>query len=267
MAYKSLALFYNKALVKTPPKTTKELLALAKKLTVRKKNQYGLAYQATDFYYHAPWFHGFGARVFKGKTLTIASKASAQALAFARDLKVVHKLLPAEPTSHLITSLFNQGKAAVVINGPWFRGEIDKKVNYGVAPLPIVSQTKQPAAPFLTSEAVLLSRYSKHKRKAFEVMTYLTSKASALIRMNVGQQPVANVACYQTAKAKKDVVLQAFYKQMKQAIPMPNTPEMRVIWTPILNALGKTFRQQATPAKALAAAHREAMVYIKRLQK
>lgn len=267
LAFKSLALFYNKDLIKQPPKTTKELLQLAKTHTARKKNRYGLAYQMTDFYYHAPWLHGFGGRVFQKGSLTIASKASAQALAFARSLKQTHQILPAEPTSHLISSLFNQGKAAMVINGPWFRGEINKKINYGVAPLPTVTATGKAAAPFLTSEAILLSKYSKKKRIAFKVMVALTSMKSALVRMTVGQQSVANVKCYSTPAAKKDPILQAFYRQMKDAVPMANTPQMRVVWAPMLTALGKTFRNQSTPAKALQEARKEIMAYIKRLKK
>jgi len=262
MAFKSVALFYNKKMVQKPPTTTKELLALAKKLTDRKKNIYGLAYEATNFYFHAPWFHGFGARVFlKGKqgraSLGISSEAAVKALTFARDLMRKHKVLPAEPTSHLISSLFNQGKAAIVLNGPWFRGEISPKIQYGVAPLPKVSATGKTASPFLTSEAILLSRKSKNKRAAFTLMKFLTSKTSAMLRMKIGKQTVANHVVYKSAEAKKDPVLMAFHAQMQKAIPMSNSPKMRMVWTPMLHAMGKVFRGQATVKAALTKAYTE----------
>ncbi|MCB9639458.1 MAG: extracellular solute-binding protein [Myxococcales bacterium] len=257
LAYKSLALFYNTALVKKPPRTTKEMIALAQSLTDHAKRRFGLAYEASNFYHHAAWVHGFGGRVFKGGKVAIDSDASVKAMAFAYDLQKKYKLLPAEPTSQLISSLFNTGQVAMVLNGPWFRGEIESRIQYAVVPMPMISETGKPAAPFLTSEAVLLSRKSKHKRLAFEVMKYLTSKASAMVRMTVGKQPVANRVCYATPEAKKDPILLAFRKQLDHTVPMDNTPAMRVIWAPMLNALGNVFRGQMTAKKALEAAKRE----------
>ncbi len=265
LAYKSTALFYNRALVKNPPKTTAELIALAKKLTDAKKGRFGLAYEATNFYHHALWLHGFGGRVFGKKgTLRIADKAAIKALDFARSLKHRYHILPAEPTSTLISSLFNAGKVAMVINGPWFRGEINAKIDYGVVKLPIVSETKKAAAPFLTSEAILLSKMSKKKRVAFEVMKYLTSDEAAMIRMLQGKQPVANVAIYKKSVAKKDAILRAFFEQMKLAVPMPNIPEMQMVWSPMLNALGRAFRETKVSSKVLLdEAKREILSYLK----
>jgi arabinogalactan oligomer/maltooligosaccharide transport system substrate-binding protein len=264
LAFKSLALYYNKTLVKEPPRDTQTLIKLAQSLTDAKAGRFGLAYEAGNFYHHAAWLHGFGGAVFKGGKLVIDSEASARALAFAADLQHKHALLPAEPTSQLVSSLFNQGKAAMVLNGPWFRGEIDAKIDYGVIPMPKVNETGRPAAPFLTSEAVLLNRQGKQKRLAFEVMKYLTSKEAAMIRMTVGKQPVANPACYDTPEAKRDPVLMAFRKQLDTAIPMDNTPQMRMVWSPILNALGKVFRKQGTPQEALREASKEILSYIQK---
>jgi arabinogalactan oligomer/maltooligosaccharide transport system substrate-binding protein len=46
-------------------------------------------------------------------------------------------IMPTEPSEALIASMFNEGKVAMVINGPWFVGDIDKKINVGFAPLPV----------------------------------------------------------------------------------------------------------------------------------
>jgi arabinogalactan oligomer/maltooligosaccharide transport system substrate-binding protein len=267
LAFKSLALFYNKDMIATPPSNTEELLAAAKRLTDRTKNIFGLAYEVSDFYRHVVWFHGFGGQVFENDKLLIDSDASIQAMDFAVSLHRQHRILPDEPTSTLITYLFNTNKAAMVINGPWFRGEISPQVKYGVAPLPVVSSTKKHAAPFLTSEAVFISNYSKHKRLAFEVMKYVTSDQSAMIRMSVGKQTVANAAIYQTDLAKKDPIIQAFYKQMENSVATPSTPDMRMVWAPMLNALGKVFRGQATSKAALQEARDEILRYIKHSKK
>ncbi len=62
--YKSITLIYNKALVKNPPKTSTELVKLAKSLTNADSGRYGLAYWYTNFYFHAALMNAFGGRVF-----------------------------------------------------------------------------------------------------------------------------------------------------------------------------------------------------------
>lgn len=264
LAFKSLALFYNKKLITKPPTNTQEMLQLAQSLTDRAKQKFGLAYEATDLYRHVIWIHGFGGYVLQGTQLGVAQSASVQALDFAKDLALKYKVLPDEPSSQLISFLFNKGQAAMVINGPWFRGEIDPKIEYGVVPLPVVSSTGKAAAPYLTSEAMYISHRSHQKKLAFEVMKYLTSDAAARIRMRVGKQPVANAAIYQEPIAKNDPIVRAFYQQMLQAVPTPNTPEMRMVWSPMVIALSKVFRGQGTALDALKEALAEIQQYMKR---
>ena len=53
----------------------------------------------------------------------------------------------------LIASLFNEGKAAMVFNGPWFIGEISPSVDFGLAVLPVLDEAgKKPMRPWLTIE-------------------------------------------------------------------------------------------------------------------
>lgn len=264
LAFKSLALFYNKKLLPKPPTNTQDMLTLAQRLTDRKAQKFGLAYEATDLYRHVAWIHGFGGYVLQGNKLGIAEPASVKALDFAKDLALKYKVLPDEPSSQLISFLFNKGQAAMVINGPWFRGEIESHIDYGVVPLPVVSNTGKPAAPYLTSEAVMLNQRSSQKKLAFEVMKYLTSDVAARIRMTVGKQSVANAVLYQEAFAKNDPIIQAFYQQMLTAVPTPNTPEMRLVWSPVVIALNKVFRGQGTALDALKEALTEIQQYMKR---
>ena len=72
--YKVVTLIYNKKLVPTPPKTSGELVTMAKKLTDKKAGRFGLAYSYGDFYYHAALMNGFGGGVFgPGTTPTLNS--------------------------------------------------------------------------------------------------------------------------------------------------------------------------------------------------
>src|SRR5689334_22038984 len=65
--FKVITLIYNKKLLPTPPKTTAELQAVAKKLTNVPAGKFGLAYWYSDFYYHAALMNGFGGGVFLGR--------------------------------------------------------------------------------------------------------------------------------------------------------------------------------------------------------
>jgi len=62
--YKSIAMIYNTALVKTPPKTTGELVKLAKGLTNVPSGRFGLAYEYSNFFFHAALMNAFGGQVF-----------------------------------------------------------------------------------------------------------------------------------------------------------------------------------------------------------
>ncbi|HSP07052.1 MAG TPA: extracellular solute-binding protein, partial [Acidobacteriota bacterium] len=135
--YKVITMIYNKKLVTTPPKTSTELVNLCKKLTDAKVGKFGLAYSYADFYYHAVLMNGFGGGVFNAQRQpTLNSPENVKSLDYLMKWFTVDKILPAEPSTALITSLFNEGKAAIVFSGPWFLGEIAKTVDYGLAPLP-----------------------------------------------------------------------------------------------------------------------------------
>ena len=113
-------------------------------------------------------------------------------------------ILPSEPTGALVSRLFSEGKAAMVISGPWFTGEIDKIISYGVAPLPRVSATGRPASPLLTDEAVFISAHSHAVADAVTFAEFLAGQESALIRATEGGQVVANRAAWDDARLRGD---------------------------------------------------------------
>jgi len=258
LAFKSTILFYNKALVPEAPATTDALIAAGRKLTDRKAGRFGLVYTNAKLYFHAAWLFGFKGLVFDEQgQLRVNSAESRRALTFARDLGGKRGIVPPESSATLTTSLFNQGKAGMAISGPWMLGEISEDIDVGLAPLPTVSPTGKPAAPFLGAEGIMLSARSKQKRAAFRAMTFLASDEMATLRALRARQPVANKAAWEHPKIKADPVLSAFRKQLDNATVMPGTPEMRVIWSPYDTALEKVIGAGANPAAALAEAEQE----------
>lgn len=257
--YKNIALIYNKKLVPTPPKTTGELVAMAKKLTDKKAGRFGLAYSYGDFYYHAALMNGFGGGVFDAKyNPTLNSKENVQSVDYL--LKWIDKdgILPAEPSTALITSLFNDGKAGMVFSGPWFLGEIAKGIDYGITPLPTLDEAGgKPMRPWMTVEGVYVTAPSKNKEAAFEFAKFLTQTPSAKVLALEGRQSPANADVYNDADVAKDPQLKAFRDQVNVAVPMPNVPEMTMVWSPATTAMNGILKKTSSPKAALEKAQQQ----------
>jgi arabinogalactan oligomer / maltooligosaccharide transport system substrate-binding protein len=250
--YKMPTLIYNKDLVKAPPKTTAEMIQMAKGLTNAQSGRYGLAYWYTNFYFHSALMNAYGGAVFdKSGKLTLNSPATVASLNQMMTWYKKDGVMPTEPSEALIASMFNEGKAAMVINGPWFVGDIDKKINVGFAPLPVVDATKKPLRPWMTIEGAYIAASSANKEVAYELVKYLTSEEAGLVLATEGRQLHTNKAIYANPKVSGDPVLKAFREQLDNAEPMPNRPEMTMVWSPATTAMNKIVKGNATPEAAL----------------
>ncbi|MBM4353769.1 MAG: extracellular solute-binding protein [Deltaproteobacteria bacterium] len=259
LAFKSHALFYNRALVKEPPRTIEDLVRIGKEAQAAggdgEERTQGLVYDAGLLYNHAGFAHAFGATILdeqgKAHIDTPEFQASAE---LVRDLFTNAQILP-DLNDTMGTFLFNSGKAAFVIKGPWFLGEVDAGVEYGVALLPEVAEGK-PMKPFLGSEGVFLSAGSRNPDAAFQVMRYLVSDVPARIRYLEGDQLVANLDVYEDAqlKARANPALDVFRRQAENTVIMSSRPEMQAVWSTVDNALRNALFGGADVKKTLAEA-------------
>lgn len=266
--FKVITMIYNKKLVPTPPKTTAELATTAKKLTNAASGRFGLAYWHSDFYYHAALMNGFGGGVFgPNRKPTLNSPQNIASL--DQLLKWTGQgFMPEEPSTALLTALFNQGKAAMVFSGPWFLGEISKDIDWGLAPLPAISEAGgKPMRPWITVEGVYVAAPSKNKDAAFELVKYLTDVPAGKVMALEGRQTPANKGVYADPAVAKDPVLAAFRKQVDVAVPMPNYPEMTMVWSPVTTAMNTIVKKTATPKQAMDIAQKEVMERIASLRK
>jgi arabinogalactan oligomer/maltooligosaccharide transport system substrate-binding protein len=265
--FKTLTLIYNKKLVATPPKTTGEMVALAKKHTNAASGRFGLVYWYSDFYYHAALMNGFGGGVFAGRKPTMNSPQNIQSLDLLRKWMGLG-IMPEEPSTALITSLFNDGKAAMVLSGPWFLGEIKDGVQYGLAPLPKIDEAGgKPMRPWITVEGVYIAAPSKNKDAAYDFIQYLTDVPAGKVLALEGRQTPANKAVYSDPKIAADPILKAFRQQVDTAVPMPNLPEMTMVWSPATTAMNTVVKKTATPKQAMDNAQQEVVQRIASLRK
>lgn len=267
--FKVITMIYNKKLVPTPPKTSAELVKVAKKLTDAKAGRFGLAYSYGDFYYHAALMNAFGGHVFEPGTAKPTLNAPENIKALDYLLKWVEKdqILPAEPSTALITSLFNEGKAGIVFSGPWFLGEIAKDVQYGLAPLPKIDEARAPMKPWMTVEGVYVAAPSANKAAALDFAKYLTNVEAAKVMALEGRQSPAVKAVYDDPKVGGDPVLKAFRQQVEVAVPMPNLPEMTMVWSPATTAMNSLLKKSATPKQAMDAAQAQVVKDVAGLRK
>jgi arabinogalactan oligomer/maltooligosaccharide transport system permease protein len=189
----------------------------------------------------------------------LGSPAFAAALGYARRLVRDLGVVPPEPSGSVVSMLFNDGRAAFAINGPWFLAEIRSGVPFAVAPLPVISATGRRAAPFLSVEAVLLSARARDPELARRVALDLAGSRSALVRALEGRQAVAHRVPWEDPRVAGDPILAAFRVQAKNAILMPNRPEMNILWEPAAIALRRVLRGDALPEAAARAAQRRVL--------
>ncbi|MDF1564143.1 MAG: extracellular solute-binding protein [Deltaproteobacteria bacterium] len=244
LAYKSLALFYNRQLVAKPPVDTDEMLVEALRLS--EGDRFGLVWPTDEFYFHAPWLFGHRARLFdEAGRPRLESPEMAASLHFVRDLVLEKKVIPAEANTALATRLFNEGQVGMVVNGPWFVGDIAEGIDYGIAVLPVVSSTGEAARPFLTVEALFFSGPpggggDPETAKLFAAE--LASGAGARLRAVTGRQTVAWEPTYADPEVAGDPVLKVFRAQLPFTVPMDSRPAMQAIWEPAKGALMSALR-------------------------
>ncbi len=256
--FKVITQFYNKKLIQTPPKTSGELVATAKKLTDQTAGKFGLAYAYSDFYYHAALMNSFGGGVFDDRRKpTMNRPENVKSLELLMRWYDQDQIVPAEPSVALITNLFNEGKAAIVFSGPWFLGEIADDVDYGLATLPTLDESGKPLMPWMTVEGAYITPSSKHQDEAFEFVSFLTSVEGAKIMALEGGQTPANQAVYEDPEVEANAVLQAFRKQVENAVPMPNYAEMSMMWSPATTAMNLVVKKTTSPKAALDNAQKE----------
>ncbi len=237
LAVKTVALFRNTDLLPDAPQTTDDLLALGQKPLG--EGRFWLAYEADKAYRSAAWLHGSGGGVFDGENVAIDRPENVAGLALTQ--RLANELGPPEPSGALVGQLFNEGRSAMIVTGPWFLGEIGP-VPFAVSPLPTVSATGKPAAPYMTVEAVFLARENP---EAAALGAWLAGPEAAQVRQDLGRQVVAH-----TAVTTDDPVLSAFRAQAETALPMPVRPEMAMTWEPMDRALKRLIRGDITPEAA-----------------
>lgn len=252
-AVETYALYYNKDLVKQAPETMDELIAQAKR--VNGDGKYGFMMEVGNFYYAYSFIGGYGGYVFKDNDTKDIGLNNEGAVKGAKLLQRIHnEVLPLKNediTYDVKQALFNEGKLAFNVDGPWaVAGHREAKVNFGVAPLPKLDNGEHPQS-FSGIKALYVNANTTYPDAASLYAQFATSDEMLKKRYEMTGQLPARTSVAESDEIKNDEVLSAFVEQTKHALPMPNIPQMGATWDPMGAALTAIWNDNADPQKAL----------------
>jgi maltose-binding protein MalE len=236
------------------------LISRARALT--RGGAYGYV-QPLELYYNYGFLRAFGGYVFRyTKTgydyhdIGLATPGAIEGLQFLKDLTYTGKNRLMPPTMDQTTAeqLFEQGRAAMLLDGPWEAPRlIAPSINYDFTPLPSLDGI-HPMHPFVTYNVYGVNAYSKHKNEAFSFLEYVTRRLQQLGESFSGPEiPVLrNLLRAQIAHA--DPFTAAVAAAVATGDPMPDIPEMADVWGPFDVAISAVAKGQSTPESAARAA-------------
>ena len=236
--FETLLFMYNRRYMQDGevPSTTEELRTYMENNTGR--GRYGFVKQHSTAYYSAAWIHGFGGSIIDERGTPFPNpQAVKDALSY--HLRFV-ELMPGETEYNTVNTLFLEGKADATIGGPWMVPSArEAGVDLGIAPMPMVDSTGQALAPYSGVQGVHVLKYTA-ENKTEAVKTLLAALADPAVgtalALASGCAP-ANALCYDDSQVAGDELVQAMRDTAEIAVPMPNIPEMDVMWTVVSNLL------------------------------
>lgn len=261
--YETLLFMYNKKLLNTVPKNTDELLAMMKEKT--KDGNYGFVEQHSTAYYVAAWINAFGGNIINEKIEPGLNKQETiDAIAYHKQFV---PLMPKDGEWNTVTTLFKEGKAASTINGPWLVADVKKAgIDVGFAPLPVVSKNGKALSPYAGVQGIMLLKACKEKEAAAKVIQFMLEKdMGEAISLATGSAP-ANKKAYDNENIKNNELIKAMKITAENAVPMPNIPQIDVMWSCTENALAAINKNNADVKTEMDKAQKEALKNIESMK-
>lgn len=236
--FETLLFMYNRRYMtdEDVPATTEELYRYMEENTGR--GRYGFVEQHSTAYYSAAWIHGFGGSIIDDNGTPFPDEQAVQQ-ALRYHLKFV-ALMPGETEYNTVNTLFLEGKADATIGGPWMVPSARAAgIDLGIAPMPMVDETGLKLAPYSGVQGIHVLKYAAEKKTAAvkELLAALSKpEIGTALAVASGCAP-ANSECYDDALVANDPMVQVMRTTAEIAVPMPNIPEMDVMWTVVSNLL------------------------------
>ncbi|MCL2221410.1 MAG: extracellular solute-binding protein [Oscillospiraceae bacterium] len=237
--FETLLFMYNRALMSDDevPTTTEELYAFMRSGA---GGRFGFIEQHSTAYFSAGWIHGFGGVIITEDGIPMLNAPETLA-ALEYRLKFVERM-PGETEYATVNALFREGRAASLIGGPWLVPSIRASgVDLGLALMPTVSETGFSLSPFSGVQGLHVLRVAAEnpeKNPAIREVLQMLLNTDIGVAMAIasGCAP-ALTAAYELDVIRNDEMVMKMRETAETAIPMPNIPEMDIMWTVLGNLL------------------------------
>ena len=233
-----LMLLYNKTMIQTPPTNTDDLIKIGKQLTKDldgdgKIDQYGLVWNFTEPFFYAPWIGGFGGWfITDDNKPNLNTEANRRGFAFIKSLRDEEGIIPKECDYEIANAMFLGGDAAMIINGDWSWGNYIGKVDFGIARIPMVSETGLWPTPIVSAKgySINVNLDGEKMDEVKNLLRYLTSaEVQIIFTQKVNSHP-SSLRALSQPQIQENEILQASALVVEVGRPMAVVPEMRAIW-------------------------------------
>jgi arabinogalactan oligomer / maltooligosaccharide transport system substrate-binding protein len=250
------ALFYNEELVDEEPGSMDEMIDMAAEMT--EGDQYGFMMEPANFYFNYAFIGGYGGYVFGDDNTNVddiglnneGAVEGVELLTTMRD-EVLSGLTAEDITADIKTALFEEGSLGFDIDGPWaVRGYEDAGVDFNVMPLPELSNGEVPTS-FSGTRGFYVNSYSEFPDAASLLAQHMSSEESLLAAFETTGQLPPHVDIAESDEIQSDEIASAFLEQAQSAVPMPNVPEMPLVWEPMESAVIDVWNNDADIQEAL----------------
>lgn len=234
-AVEAQILFYNKALISSEdlPQSFDEWYDVSQ--TFIEKGNYGLLALLDQIYYTYGIMAPHGGYIFSEtdegynvEDIGLANEGSIEAMDYLTRF-YGSEIFPAgmvgENGIQVLDGLFGEGQAAAVISGPWnLTHYADAGIDYGVAPLPLLSNGERMAS-FFGVKGYSISSFSENQELAGLLIEFLTNEANSIARY----EATLELPAIDVPDGTNDVAI-AIAEQMNHLVTMPGIPEMGEVW-------------------------------------
>ncbi len=255
-----LCLIYNKRLVKKPPQTMSELIAMGQKLTVDKNGdgkpeRYAIAWNYTEPFFFIPFITGYGGWLFdENYHPTLNTEATKKAAQLIYDLVNKYKIMPKEADYEIANALFKDGLSAMIINGPWsFATYLKNKIPIGIARIPKIDETGLWPAPLVSPMGYSLNKNltGQKRQVAIKLLKYLTSEEVQLRFTKLSGTIPSRKTAFNDSLVQNNELIRSALDQLMVGKPMPVVTEMRWIFDAMRPAYQGIFTGQVKPEQAV----------------
>ncbi|NLL75937.1 MAG: extracellular solute-binding protein [Clostridiales bacterium] len=263
--FETLLFLYNKELWNGDlPTSTEDLYEYMKANTDTAAGTYAVVNQHSTAYNVAPFINGFGGYIIdKDGNPGLNNQETKDAVEYNKKFAA----LQADGDYNTVTTLFNEKKAAAIIGGPWLISGIkDAGIDLGIKSLSdFVLPNGKALAPYSGVQGVGVMKHAAENKKeaVTEVLKAIAAPEVGIDLANNSNCAPANVKSYEDAGVAGNEMIMAMKETADTAQPMPNIPQMSVMWAPAegllaavnksgedINTVAEEFEKQAETAIA-----------------